>query len=408
MNILSGAKLALYGIFLNYYCYYVLTGHFIPGGTILFLGFACLCVGLDILGRRNVYIGTEIRCWMLYAVLALITTLLITVDSSDMDFVRDIAKYVQRLLLIMMTAYICEREKSVRFGLRLMAVTAFASAVSILIMLEDVRSKLNITSEANLSANDIGAIMAFGCFAILYAWGRRNRSSLVLSGVKLAGVLCCISVIFLAGSRKSIFAVAVMLMLYILLCLPDSSRYLNLWKFLIGIVIILAAYVIIDTYLIQYVEETNLYRRLFGAAAEGAAQSDEIRVQLYKWALEDFLQHPLFGVGFNQYAELHGNYTHSTYVEPLACSGMIGFLYLYPYYSMVKKQIQLILRNPKGSLGRLKQKEIFVYLCMFLFVGVGIPYMYKDTPCILLGTFIASQAISFEELRADGGSSAEY
>jgi len=271
-----------------------------------------------------------------------------------------------------------------------------------------VRSKLNITSEANLSANDIGAIMAFGCFAILYAWGRRNRSSLALSGIKLAGVLCCISVIFLAGSRKSIFAVAVMLVRYILLCLPDSSRYLNLWKFLVGIVIVLAAYVIIDTYLIQYVEETNLYRRLFGAAAEGAAESDEVRVQLYKWALEDFLQHPLFGVGFNQYAELHGNYTHSTYVEPLACSAILEFLYLYPYYSMVKKQIQLILRNPKGSLGRLKQKEIFIYLCMFLFVGIGIPYMYKDVPCILLGTFIASQAISFEELRTDGGSSAEY
>lgn len=99
---------------------------------------------------------------------------------------------------------------------------------------------------------------------------------------------------------------------------------------------------------------------------------------------------------------------HSTYVEPLACSGMIGLLYLYPYYLMVKKQIILILRNRKGTLQRLKQKEIFVYLCMFLFVGIGIPYMYKDIPCILLGTFIASQAISFEELRKTGCTSVEY
>ena len=75
---------------------------------------------------------------------------------------------------------------------------------------------------------------------------------------------------------------------------------------------------------------------------------------------------------------------------------------------MVKKQIYLIRRNKIGSAARLKQKEIFVYLCMALFVAVGIPYMYKDAPCILLGTFIASQAISFDELKKTGQTSSEY
>ena len=42
MKLLDGAKAALYGIFLNYYCYYVLTGSFIPRGTVLFLALALL------------------------------------------------------------------------------------------------------------------------------------------------------------------------------------------------------------------------------------------------------------------------------------------------------------------------------------------------------------------------------
>lgn len=408
MKILNVAKAALYGIFLNYYCYYVLQGSFIPRGTVIFFGVACLCVGVDVMRQLPIYVGREIRCWILYAVLSLITTAFITINSSSMEFISDISKYVQRLMIIMMVAYICEREGSIRFGLQLMAVTAVACAISIIMVTDDIRLKLSISTEANLSANDIGAIMAFGCFAVVFAWGKRGRSSLMLSLLKTAGFICCLVVIFLAGSRKSIGAVAVMLVVLILLCFVDYSKRLNVRKVLSILIVGTVVFLFITKYLLQYAEQTNLYTRLLGSGAEGAAESDQIRIDLYIWALEDFLTHPFFGLGFNQYVKYHGNYTHSTYAEPLACSGLIGLLYLYPYYSMIKKQIYLIRRNKRGSYARVKQKEIFTYLCMALFVAVGIPYMYKDIPCILLGTIIASQAISFRELREKGCTSADF
>ena len=408
MKILSVAKAALYGIFLNYYCYYVINGAFIPRGTVLFLALACLCVGVDALQQRHVYVGTEIKCWILYAVLSLITTAFIAADSGSMSFLSDIIKYVQRLAIIMMIAYICERENSIRFGLQLMAVTAVALAISVITVTGDIQLKLNITSGASLSANDTGAIMAFGCFAIVFAWGRRGHPSLLLSSLKTAGIICCLAVIFLTGSRKSIGAVAIMLALLFLLCFSDYGQKINARKLLTVSIVGIAAYLFIREYLMPYAEQTNLYTRLFGRGVEAAAESDDVRVNLYIWAMKEFIAHPLFGMGFNQYHLEYGNYTHSTYAEPLACSGLIGLLYLYPYYSMVKKQIYLIRRNNSGSYARLKQKEIFVYLCMALFVAVGIPYMYKDAPCILLGTIIASQSISFQELRPIGSTSANH
>lgn len=408
MKLLNIAKAALYGIFLNYYCYYVIQGSFIPLGTAAFFGISCLCVVVDIRRQRILYLSEEIKCWIVYAVLSLLTTALVTIDSTSISFVSDIVKYVQRLFIIMMVAYICEQEKSIRFGLQLMAVTAFASSISVLLVVDDIQRKLSISSGANLSANDIGAIMSFGCFAILFAWGKRNKSSLSLSAWKTVGIICCVCVIFLAGSRKSIFAVVVMLGLMILLCFRDYGRNFDSRQFITVLIIGIAAYLFVSKYLLPVAEQTNLYNRLFGRGAEAASESDEGRMDLYIWALEDFISHPVFGLGFNQFAKHHGNYTHSTYAEPLACSGLVGLLYLYPYYSMVKKQIILILRNRKGSLARLKQKEILVYMGMFLFVGIGIPYMYKDVPCILLGTFIASQTISFEELRKVGYSSECY
>ena len=407
MKILGVAKAALYGIFLNYYCYYVLAGSFIPGGTVLFFAAACGCVAIDVLQQRHVYVGSEIRSWIIYAILSLLTTAVITMGGS-MDFLGDIAKFVQRLMIIMMIAYICEREGSVKFGLQLMAVTAVAAAVSIMSVTGDIQLKLDITTEAELSANDIGALMSFGCFALMHAWGKRGNSSLILSALKTAGFLCCVIVIFLAGSRKSIGAVVIMLVLLLLFCGTDYIKNAYFKRIIVVAVVGVLAYLVVTKYLLDLATQTNLYDRLFGDNAEGAAQSDEIRKTYYIWALEHFAEHPLFGIGFNMFKKLHGNYSHSTYAEPVACSGLIGLFCLYPYFSMVRKQIYLIRNSKPGSAARLKQKEMLVYLCMTLFVAVGIPYMYKDIPCILLGTFIGSQTISFRELERTGRTSAEY
>lgn len=408
MKALDVAKAALYGIFLNYYCFYVVTGSFIPGGTTIFLGIAILFVGMDALKQRQVYVGTEVKCWLAYAVLSLITTLLVTVDSSDMGFISDIIKYVQRVAIIMMIAYICEQERSIRFGLRLMAVTAIALAISVISVTGDIQLKLNITSGANLSENDTGAIVAFGCFAIPFAWGMRKRTSLLLSAWKTTGIVLCLIVMFLAGSRKSILAVGVLLMLLLALCAGDYFHRVNFHRVFVVLVVGTAVYFIVVKLLLPYAEQTSLYRRLFGMEADVTVGSDDIRKDLIRYALEDFVKHPFFGLGFNQYVKYHGMYSHCTYVEPLACSGLIGLLYLFPYCSIVWKQLCLIGISKRGSYARLKQKEIFAYLCIALFVAAGIPYIYKDIPCILLGTFIASQKISFDELRTIGETSLEY
>lgn len=408
MKLLGMAKAALYGIFLNYYCYYVITGSFIPGGTVIFLGIALLFVGMDVLKRRYIYVGTELKCWLAYAILSLLTTALVTMGSNNTGFINDIIKFVQRIAIIMMIAYICEREGNIRFGLQLMAVTAAALAVSVISVTGDIQLRLNITSGANLSINDTGAIMAFGCFALLFAWGKKNETSLLLSLLKTTGIVLCVIVIFLTGSRKSILALGIMLVALLVLCFRDYLHRLDSRRFFVMLIIGIAIYFVVVKTLLPFAEQTSLYRRLFGLETNATEESDHLRMHFYKLAFEDFLTHPFFGLGFNQFTKHHGNYTHSTYVEPLACSGLIGLLYLYPYFSIINKQIHLIRVNKRGSAAQLKQKELLAYLVMFLFVGAGIPYMYKDAACIILGTFIASQTIAFRELQINGHMSDEY
>ena len=399
------AKLSLYGIFLNYYCYYTIKGTFIPHGTILFFGLACLCVGVDALNTGIPAIGMEIKCFILYGVVA---AALFFMAQNPSSVISDVLKYEQRIIIVILVAYICEREKSIRFALRLIAITALACGVACMMMANDISQKLTVSSGADLSVNDIGAYMAFGIFAIMYAFGKRGRNNLLTNTLKALGITAMVAVIFVAGSRKSIFAVAIMGVLLLLMCVGEYGNRWSLSQWLGIILVMVVVYYLLIRRLLPYAGDTNLFTRLFGRQAENAAASNESRLELYKLALQEFWNHPIVGLGFNNFNFVHRNYTHSTYVESLANNGVFGFIYLAPYISMFRKQLRLIELNKRKSVGRLKQKEIFVYLIGFLFIGIGIPFMYKDIPCVLLGMFIASQNISFQELRKKGACSGEY
>lgn len=395
ITLLDFAKIALYGIFLNYYCYFILRGSFIPMGTQIFFIVAVACVVATIF-REKIYIGSEIKCWIVYSILSFLTVFFAVNTQQALD---GLGKYVQRLILIMMIAYICEYEKSVKFAVRLLAVTAFACAVSCLIMNVDVSKKLTLESGANISTNDIGSIMAFGCFAVLFAFGLKERKGFIKTIIKIGYVVAAVSVIFIAGSRKSILAIIILFALIFLFCARDFFKNLSVaWLIVITVLLMIVAFLVYQ-YLVPMVEDTNLYVRVFGRGAERTADSDESRIELYRMALTDFSNHIIFGLGFNNSAVVHnGLYTHSTYAEPLACSGIIGFLYLAPFVMILVKQIKLIKLNKHQIEERIWQKELLAFYISFLFVGIGIPYIYKDIPCIILAMFIASQKISFDKI----------
>ena len=395
ITILGFARLAIYGIFLNYYSFYILRGSFIPYGTPIFYGVAIACV-LATIFQEKVSFSNEIICWIVYTVLSLVTA----VFAINMQTAFDgIGEFIRRTVLIMMIAYICEKDGSVKFAIRVLAVTAVACAASCLIMNTDISKKLELESGASVSTNDIGSIMAFGCFAVLFAFGLKQHKGIIKTAIKIGYIIAAVSVVFIAGSRKSILAILILFGLIFLLCGRDFLKNISLLQFVLVLLLIVGAVIFVYYYLLPNVESTNMYIRIWGRNAEDTAESDQGRLDLYSQALQEFGDHIICGMGFNNFSVTHGNYTHSTYVEPLACSGIIGFLYLAPYVMILVKQIKLIRLYRDNIEERIWQKELLAFYISFLFVGIGIPYIYKDIPCIILGMFIASQKISFDKLK---------
>ena len=391
MNAITASKLALYGLFLNYYCYYILRGSFIPMGTYVFL--AVMVIGVLISANEEpITFGFDIKCWFTYVVFSAATIFVAYSPSYAFD---GLVKFIQRLVVIIAIVYICEKEKSIIFAIRLLAVTSVACALSSLLMMNDFSQKLTMESGASVSTNDIGSIMAFGCFAVLFAFGTGENSRLYKTLLKIGFIIMAVSVISVAGSRKSIFAIIIMLAVMFIFCWRDYFQKMTSLQFVSIIVVCVVLVYVVYAFLLPNFEDTNLFVRMFGRGAERTAQSDEGRLDLYVTAMEDFSNHFVLGLGFCNYDFLHGNYTHSTFVEPLACSGIFGLLYLIPYVNILVNQVKFSFSKNEIYLktNRVFQKEMLAFYISFLFVGIGIPYMYKDISCIVLAMFIAWQNI---------------
>ena len=84
----------------------------------------------------------------------------------------------------------------------------------------------------------------------------------------------------------------------------------------------------------------------------------------YAWAVQTGIKYAYF----NNYDYVHFNYTHSTYVEPLACSGIFGLLYLIPYGHILINQIKLSFSKEEiySKTNRVFQKQMLAFYIAFL------------------------------------------
>lgn len=377
------AKAGLYAMFLNYYFVHIMLGHMLPFVTY----FAYATMALYLISDRFLYLDKENKYWLIYLALSLLTA----VFALNTSFaISSIVKFAQRLLIIITVTKICEDDGSIDFALELMTVIAVLCAGAVLLNLGSVHGRLTLDNDANLSVNDVGSILAYGCFTVILVAEKRFNRNVLYKQVFLAAVLILlVSVMFLAGSRKAFYAVVLLLGLLILSGTIKIQNKVQVFSLLlVGIV----AWLFVSNKLLPMMEETSLYARLWGYKAEEAANSDEGRFNLYITAFKDFLSSPIWGLGFNNYAVKHLNYTHSTYADPIACSGVISLFYLTPYFGMLKKQLYLA-RNSIDWEYKRKNRQLLSFYLMFLFIGVGIPYLYKDIPCILLGMMVAHQRI---------------
>lgn len=382
---------ALYLIFIFYICIYQSIIGIIPFAPIILGGAMVLCLFTYILSQNyKVSFIMEFSCslFFIFFMYCFFTGAFVSIDKSE--FIDSILTYLQSIILIFYIVIVSKISNSCNFFIYSFLPISLIYGAKIIFNGVKVNNYVSISE--SLNPNTAGIVMLIGIFMIIYiAFSKLNGLSLALSFI---GIIFLTYAITITASRKSLIAAIVTIAAWIIITIARNwMRFSGLQKF--GILVlfgIIAIFIII--FFIPFFVDSNIYKRLF---SDTTNQGDENRIKMYAYAVELFNEHPLFGIGYDQFKVVYGVYSHSLYAELISCTGFFGtILYFTAYISVIIKQLKLFLRT-KDIPTKNRAIMLALMLVIMLFLGAGVILYYT----IQINIFIAI-VISFYTINIKG------
>lgn len=226
------------------------------------------------------------------------------------------------------------------------------------------------------NSNDEGRLLVFGIVIVLLLLNYIKSKTFKIIGIIL--IACFYVAIFRTGSRSSLIAGSLVMIVYVFLW-SKKKNYGILLSALIGFFLL---------YHFSYdfiIHNTVMGRRLELATEHG---EQNVRILLIKEGWQFFISHPIFGLGlgsFTSYSTGH-YYAHNDYIEILASLGLPAFiLYInifFDYWRKSRKLFKQVIGYHKGLI-LLSLSFLFGYLAL----GIWDPSFYFPTTTLMLAFF---------------------
>ena len=216
-----------------------------------------------------------------------------------------------------------------------------------------------------LNANSYGLAMLLG-FAATLIFPVRGRLARV---AQLIVIVFLSSQAMLSGSRKAMLGVLTFVGLYGLLTVARNSRRPG------AVFALIFVFALASLGILRWAQSSPYWYRVetfvsFMGGEEVAEGSISVRAQMIASGLELWREHPIIGVGTNQfryYAHIFGiseTYSHSNPVELLANFGIIGALLYYSIYAAITWRIMSAWRGQRHVPE--KRHQLATGACFFL------------------------------------------
>ncbi len=379
------ASKVFYFLLLFYYGWFQYVFFQLPN-MLMILGMAIIgFIILDAL-QSNVSIirsiTPELLYWIIFAFTSLIFGMFVAVNTDLL--ISQLSTFMQYILLILSIVYISGRDKKLDFFVSTYIAYALLAAVTALFRGHNY-GQGRISLGAINNPNALGISMAIGVCCILY---RLNFQKLTYSVLSFSAIMLLIYTSFLTGSRKALLSIVIIVVLWFVFIANKEIRALNSSAKIKGLFLLVLLF--LGFYSLLYPVFTNslIFLRLRDLFDSGSTA----RIGMYNEALRFFDRSPIVGIGFNNYRVLsiYKTYSHSTYAEVLACTGIIGsFLYLCPYILIFVKYVKLFFSKTIDHTLLKKLRIIFLLFSALIFLGVGVIHFYEMTSSIAFGYIIA-------------------
>lgn len=277
----------------------------------------------------------------------------------------------------------------------LCAVTLFIDPV--LYRETSVVTNIRYSLSTKLNVNTLGTYFSLGCWCMLFLWTFHKK----LRFIGIAYLVVMLFAINLTGSRKNFIAMFLIVFAWLFLVkFRENKKNIAKWL-LIVIAVAVALYFIIT----RVLAGSTMALRMQELIQNLTSNSQEYkRIVMYRRGWELFKKNPLFGVGFYGYACYFGGYSHTTIMEVLSCTGLVGaVLYFGMYVYSILKVIKLIRLTNRNE--ELYRANMLLRLALILWVGlvflaVGLIHIYLVVSFLSFGILFATISKAEQMIRA--------
>lgn len=351
-------------------------GYLLPFGLVMMGAIASY-----VLSHRRNYsrlIDFPIKSWILFGFVEYFAAYFIAID---VPFAQSSAvTFLELTGMCFAMIFVAKLDGDVGFLIKLMYVTCAGYVFSMLIINNQIQGRLALVN-ANGDANAclIGIVVA-----TLIIDFKRNIQPII--------ILLTICMMFYAnimtGSRKSFLCMIFYLFFWFVVFIKTDWEILTFKKklTLLGVVVIASSFFIqLVTPLIM--NSTTVLRLLDGSTG------DTLRLNLYSEAWEYFKTNPIFGIGYNQFRiyNENGYYSHSTYLEILADSGIVGtVLFFSPHIWCLVNLIKVAREYAHENFTELKKSLILlIYMLSSLILAAGMVQTSNERVLIMYAVMFA-------------------
>lgn len=344
----------LIGFYIMYNVFLVPMGYFVPRLSILVLmlsGFLSIFCGRKALTN-------EFKCLFVFIVYALITGLLIAKDDGKV--INQALFLIESFILGIIIFNLSIDKKYLRIIIGFYAIGAIIAS-AYFISHPELLIGTRLSFDEDFNANTLGVMLMYGLWCIVFAINYDN-TTIVKTIVSIVITLFVLYILVQTGSRKSVLGSLGVLSSYIGYLIFTGGSTKKIYRITLFCVVVgLIVYVYLH-YLESFLEAADTFIRRM----DDIEGSEDNRGSLIIDSFRVFTEHPILGVGIdnNRYYTIQKLYAHNSYLEILACTGIIGFAIFFPIFWRMVSYLYKKIRNV-GAL--FKQPNNF-YICVIILV----------------------------------------
>ena len=338
----------------------------------------------------NKFIINEVVVFFLFFIVTLYTGAIGSAGSAGIVFhIQNWLTYFLYFLIIPCVMYIVMTKKDIIMFVK--SYGGFALLCAFTLMVNPIIPKENgrYSIARSLNVNMLGQYFTFGCWCILVLIIFKPK--LRFPGFISIGML--LYAVNMTGSRKNLIAILMIIGLWFFFIWFPENKKQGLKILVIVPLLVILVFVIYNKF---YLGSTMANRMEYIFANSSGKRNS--RFDMYERAFELFKQHPFVGWGFKGYSYyFFGNasaYSHATYAEVPACTGLIGSsLFFGMYIYSIKKVIRLILLTNHykelNEVNKILRMDLILW-CSILFMSVGVIYIYELICFLIFGVLFAT------------------